>query len=207
MVTSATFWDRVAERYAARPIDDVPAYEASLERVRAYLAPGDRVLEVGCGTGTTALRLAPGVAELTALDISGEMVRIARGKAEAEGARNVSFARAGLEQARPEAAPFDAVLAFNLLHLLDDLPAALGRVRDLLRPGGLFISKTPALAERSVALRLVVPLMTALGRAPRVRFLRPEQLEAAVTGAGFEIVERGDYPQRPRSRFLVARRP
>lgn len=57
----ARFWNRVARRYARAKIGDPQGYERSLERTRALLGPGDRVLELGCGTGMTALRLAGSV--------------------------------------------------------------------------------------------------------------------------------------------------
>ncbi len=77
---SMRFWDRIAKRYAARQIKDVAAYEALLADVAARLNPGDRVLEIGCGTGGTAIRLASSVASYTATDFSAEMIRIARAK-------------------------------------------------------------------------------------------------------------------------------
>lgn len=74
------FWNRFADRYAARPIKDTAAYEALLADVAGRLHPTDRVLEIGCGTGGTAIRLAPVVAQFIATDFSAEMVRIANAK-------------------------------------------------------------------------------------------------------------------------------
>jgi len=70
------FWNRIAARYAARPLKNVPAYEATLADVASRLKGTDIVLEIGCGTGGTAIRLAPGVAQWTATDFSAEMVKI-----------------------------------------------------------------------------------------------------------------------------------
>ena len=57
MMTATNFWDKTAKKYARKPIDDLPAYEATLERVRSFLHADDRILEFGCGTGGTALAL------------------------------------------------------------------------------------------------------------------------------------------------------
>jgi ubiquinone/menaquinone biosynthesis C-methylase UbiE len=137
------FWDRIARKYAADPIADIAGYERTLERTRHYLKGDEAAFEFGCGTGTTALRLAPSVGRIVATDLSGEMIAIAREKAKAEGCSNATF-----EVARPEAAPwanesFDVAFGFNVLHLVTDREAALRGVHRLLRPGGLFISKTP----------------------------------------------------------------
>jgi ubiquinone/menaquinone biosynthesis C-methylase UbiE len=74
----ARFWDRAARKYAASPIGDMPGYERTLERTRHYLKPTDAAFEFGCGTGTTALNLAPSVARYVATDFAPEMIAIAR---------------------------------------------------------------------------------------------------------------------------------
>ncbi|MDX5401003.1 MAG: class I SAM-dependent methyltransferase, partial [Rhodobacterales bacterium] len=56
------FWNRVAQRYAARPLTNPAADEAMLTDAASRLSPQHRVLEIGCGTGGTAIRLAQGVA-------------------------------------------------------------------------------------------------------------------------------------------------
>jgi ubiquinone/menaquinone biosynthesis C-methylase UbiE len=80
MADDARFWDRIARKYARSAIADQAGYERTLERTRALLGPGDRVLELGCGTGTTALRLAGGVQDYVATDLSAGMIAIAKEK-------------------------------------------------------------------------------------------------------------------------------
>jgi ubiquinone/menaquinone biosynthesis C-methylase UbiE len=143
----ARFWDRTARRYAADPIKDMDGYERTLDRTRHYLNRTDAVLELGCGTGTTALRLAPHVSRMTATDLSDEMIAIAREKATAEACRNVEFAVATPDLAPWPDGSFDAVLAFNLWHLVADRALAFAQVHRLLKPGRLFVSKTPCLGE------------------------------------------------------------
>ena len=76
----AHFWDKIARRYATDPIKDVAGYERTLDRTLHYFSSTDTVLELGCGTGTTALRLAPHVSRMVAADLSGEMIKISRGR-------------------------------------------------------------------------------------------------------------------------------
>lgn len=205
----ARFWDRIARKYAAHKIGDVVGYERTLERTRHYLGGHEQAFEFGCGTGTTALKLAPSVAHITATDISGEMIKIAREKARTEGHGNVTF-----EVMRPESAPwpgesFDVVFGFNILHLLSDRAAVLKSVHRLLRPGGLFISKTPCLTEMSVLVRFAVPLMRLIGKAPaHVAFFSAEELEREIAAAEFEIVERARHGSRGKDfrPFVVARK-
>jgi 2-polyprenyl-3-methyl-5-hydroxy-6-metoxy-1,4-benzoquinol methylase len=204
--TPSRFWDRRAADYARKPVPDERAYEQTLERVRAHLLRNVRVLEIGCGTGTTALKLAASAREILATDYSEEMIAIARAKAHAGVVENVHFRTCTVHDAELGLGSFDVVLAMNLLHLLGDIPARLGRIHELLRPGGLFISKTPCLGDQGLVMRVVIPLMRALGIAPYVNFVSERSLTSDLSRAGFEIVETGMYPKKSRSFFVVARK-
>lgn len=142
-VSDARFWDRTSGRYARSTISDIAGYERTLERTRGLLRPQDRVLELGCGTGSTALRLADGVQSYLATDISTGMIAIAEQKLATEAIPGLSFLVATVEALAPETG-FNAVLGFSYLHLVRDLPGTLKHIRGLLAEGGLFISKTPA---------------------------------------------------------------
>ncbi len=202
--STAAFWNSLAKKYAARPVGDPAAYAETLDRVRAHLAPGAKVLEVGCGTGSTAILLAPAVAAYTATDVATKMLTIAQAKPEASGLPNLTFLEADTLSA-PEG-PFDAVLAFSLLHLVPDLRESLAALHARLAPNGLLISKTVCLAELGAWLRVLIPAMRAVGLAPPVWFLKRAELQQAIRDAGFEIVETGDYPEKRAAHFIVARK-
>ncbi|WIY27172.1 class I SAM-dependent methyltransferase [Parasedimentitalea psychrophila] len=209
MQQTTKFWDGIAEKYAKRPISDMAAYEYTLGRTRSYLGPEDQVLELGCGTGSTALSLADAVAQYTASDISGSMIAVGRGKAEAQNADTLNFVQAGVSEV--PTGRYDAVLAFNLLHLIEDLDGALSHIHTLLKPGGLLISKSFCRPQGGASwsyrlMRLILPLAQMLGKAPYVAFMSIAELEAAMTRAGFDIIETGNYPANPPNRYLVARR-
>lgn len=202
------FWDRKARKYAADPIKDMAGYERTLERTRQLIEGRAAVLEIGCGTGTTALRLAASVERLIGTDVSGEMIAIAREKAEREQCRNVEFVVADAATAPGAAGAYDAVLAFNVLHLVADRRAALGHVHRLLKPGGLLISKTPCLAEMSILIRLAVPVAQVFKQAPDVAFFDAGKLEADVAAAGFTVQERarhGSGRKDPRILIVAAK--
>ena len=76
-VSAATFWDKMADKYAKSKIEDISADELILEKTKGYLKASDSVLEIGCGTGLTEIKLATGVASYTASDVSVRMVEIA----------------------------------------------------------------------------------------------------------------------------------
>ncbi|MEL7046845.1 MAG: SAM-dependent methyltransferase, partial [Pseudomonadota bacterium] len=57
--TSAEFWDRVADRYSKRAIADPETHERKLHSTQALMRLEMKILEFGCGTGSTALLHAP----------------------------------------------------------------------------------------------------------------------------------------------------
>jgi len=204
----ARFWDRASRKYAQSAISDQAGYERSLDRTRALLGSGDRVLELGCGTGTTALRLAGGVQHYLATDISAGMIAIANEKHAAEPIPALVFRAATAEDLATDAARFDAVLAFNYLHLVRDLAGTLRHVHTLLAADGLFISKTPCLGDMNPLIRLALPAMRAIGKAPHVGVFRGAELSQQISAAGFDILAaeshatKGAY-NRP---YIVARK-
>ena len=185
----ARFWNWIARRYAGHTMSDPAGYEKSLARVIGLLAPTHEVLELGCGTGSTALRLAPHTGRLL-------------------------FELADADAPELGQARYDRVLAFNLLHLTADLDTALAGIVRALRPGGLLISKTPCIAELNPfavgGLRLLMPVLRAMGRAPYLQFLDEPRLRAAMQRAGLQVQaseRHGTGSGRDVRAFIVARKP
>mgnify|MGYP000055666468 CR=1 FL=1 len=207
MTADAVFWNRIAAKYSRSPVRNPTAYAETLAEVIALLDPRDRVLELGCGTGTTALKLAPHVRTMAATDISREMIAIAEEKRQAAGIANVGFATAGIVEPDADALPYDAVLAFNLLHLIGDLDAALAAIHAQLKPGGLFISKSACIAEMTWVIRPLIRVMQMVGKAPSVNVMSRRDLEAAIARAGLTLEQSRTFTGAPNSLFVVARKP
>lgn len=201
------FWDRLARKYARSKISDMPGYERTLERVRHYMKPTDEAYEFGCGTGTTALHLAPGVSRYLATDFSREMIAIAQEKARAEPRANLTFAVGAPDLTLPPDS-FDVALGFNVLHLVAERNAALSAIHRALKPNALFISKTPCLKDMNPMFRVLAPVMQAFGMAPYVGWFTAGELEQEVTAAGFSIVERARHGSGGKDAriFLVAQK-
>ncbi len=206
--SDARFWDRAARKYAARPIAAPAEYERTLDRTRALLKSSDHVLELGCGTGTTALRLADGVERYLATDISPEMIAIANQKHATTPIRGLTFRVATADTTAVDAGPFDAILGFNYLHLVRDLHGTLCRIHALLMADGVFISKTPCVGEMNPLVRLVLPALRAIGMAPHAGVFTSEKLREFLNAGGIEIVAAENHAtkgddHRP---YIVARK-
>lgn len=204
MTRSAAFWNRVAERYARRPLADEAAYRRKLDITREYFRPDMEVLEIGCGTGTTAIAHAPYVAHIRATDASEKMLAIAARRAAAENIGNVSFEQAFAEDLDVADGSIDAVLALNVLHLLDSPDAVLASVYRMLGPGGILVSNTVCLGDKSRWTRLAARLGGLLGLLPSIRFLSRDEVEDRLVAAGFEILHAW-LPDDALAVFIVAR--
>jgi ubiquinone/menaquinone biosynthesis C-methylase UbiE len=206
------FWDRIARKYAADKIADEAGYERTLARCLDYLKPAGKALEFACGTGTTALRLAPSVGSLIASDISAEMIAIAREKQAAAGPLNgaggLAFVQSSLATLPYPGESFDVIMGFSALHLVPDLREGLAQVHSLLKPGGLFISKTPCLGEMNPLILAALPVIRLLGKAPNVLVFTSGELQAAIAAVGFDLVavERHASKGKDTRPFIVARR-
>jgi ubiquinone/menaquinone biosynthesis C-methylase UbiE len=208
MPSKAKFWDKIAEKYAKQPISNQKAYEIKLDLTREYFTPDSKVLEFGCGTGSTALLHAPYVKQMDAIDVSPEMIRIAREKLEPAGIENVRFDVADMDRFQVQPSSYDAVLGLNILHLLDNRMAAMGRVYEALKPGGHFVSSTMCLREKLLfrMMEPLFPLMHSLGQWPRVRRFTAKQLQDDIEEIGFKTVHYWQ-PDKGPVLFIVGQKP
>jgi ubiquinone/menaquinone biosynthesis C-methylase UbiE len=203
-MTDTDFWDKAAHKYAKSAISDMAAYTQTMDRIKAILQPHHRVLELGCGTGSTALELASGVERYIGTDNSPGMIQIAQGKLPPN-LPHLSFAvhTAGDLPTGTN----DVILALNLLHLVDNLEEVLANVYAGLPSGGLFIAKTGLMKDGAWILSLVIPVMQMIGKAPFVGNLHETDLTKLLNNAGFEVTEtliqKGIVPRM----FTIARKP
>ena len=202
---SARFWDRIAERYSRDPIADEAAYRKKLEVTRGYFRPDMDVLEIGCGTGSTAILHAPYVKHILAIDISSKMIEIAQGKADAAGVANITFKQSTIDGFSAPDRSLDAVLALSVLHLLESRQAAIAKVHKMLKPGGIFVSSTACLGDTMKFFKLIGPIGKFFGLLPLVKVFTVKELADSITDAGFQIDHQWQ-PGKGKAVFIVAKK-
>ncbi|MDX1405794.1 MAG: class I SAM-dependent methyltransferase [Woeseiaceae bacterium] len=206
MNRSDAFWDRIAEKYARRPVADEAVYRKKLEVTRQYLTPESEVLEIGCGTGTSALHHAEVVKHIRAIDFSQNMIDIARRKAKEANVGNVTFEVCRIHELEVEDESLDAVLALNILHLVDDRQPVIDDIFRMLKPGGVLVSSTACLGDKLKFFKYIAPIGRFLGLMPLVRIFTADALRVSMVTAGFTIDH--DYqPEKSHAVFLVAKKP
>jgi ubiquinone/menaquinone biosynthesis C-methylase UbiE len=131
-------WDRAVAHYEdcwRRQL--LPAQDIMLEM--AQLQPGERVLDIACGTGLVTFRAAEAVGpegQVVGTDLSGEMVGTAAQLAAARGLTNTAFERGDAEDIQVDENHFDAVLCGLGLMYVPDPDKALTEMVRALKPGG-----------------------------------------------------------------------
>ena len=136
------------------------------------------------------------------------MLRIARGKAAAQGTENVRFHVGPFDDDVPyQPESFDGICAYSLLHLVTDRPAALKRIQRLLKPGGFFVSSTVCLGDSWVPYSPILTLMRWFGKAPHVAMLEKQSLVAEIGEAGFVQITQPDVGAPATIAFVIAEKP
>lgn len=208
MTTDAKFWDAIAEKYAAKPVENVSAFERKKAITREHLHAGSRVFELGCGTGSLALSMAPFSGHIHGLDFSAEMVRIAEQKKQAAGVTNVTFQHGALDELSLDSrGGFDCVWAYSILHLVPDRRRTLATLFALLKPGGSFIASNVCLAGTWVPYGPLIALLRWFGKAPMVHLYDRETLGREMREAGFVEIEEKDVGAGRTVAFIVAKKP
>jgi trans-aconitate methyltransferase len=129
-----------------------------------------------------------------------EMVKITKAK---PSGGNVRFVVSDVSNAF-DGGPLGAICAFNVLHLVNDLPEMLTRIHVHLKPCGQLICKIWCFTDMKWTLRALFPVLRVIGLFPVAASLGATQLRQLIRDAGFEIVgERlfGDYTNNP---YIVA---
>jgi SAM-dependent methyltransferase len=104
---------------------------------KAAFAPGERVVDIGCGGGATTIEIGRAVGaggEAIGVDVSQGLIETARQRA--AGAGNVRFLVADAGSAKLDGAPYDRLFSRFGIMFFPDFPAAFANLRKMLRNGG-----------------------------------------------------------------------
>ncbi|HUK58092.1 MAG TPA: metalloregulator ArsR/SmtB family transcription factor [Stellaceae bacterium] len=131
--TNAQDWDHIRSLHI-----DERDVEAALVSLLAD-EPIDDLLDVGTGTGRVLEVMAPRVERALGVDLSREMLAVARVNLERAGARNCAIRQGDMYQLPAPTASFDAVVVHQVLHYAERPARAIAEAARVLRPGGRLV--------------------------------------------------------------------
>jgi SAM-dependent methyltransferase len=129
----------------------------------SHLKPGMTVLELGCGAGHFTQELARSGADVVAIDVSPDLLQIARTNC---GAPNVKYQIENAYELSYDDAVFDSVVGSSVLHHLE-IERALRDVYRVLKPGGTIFFTEPNMLNPQIAVQKNIPwIKRKLGDSP-----------------------------------------
>jgi len=203
---SEKFWDNRAKEYEKKEIKWEKIHNKAVEETKQYLNSSDIVLDYACGTGIITAQVADYVKEIQAIDISSKMIDVAKRITNDRQIKNINFAQATIFEESFEKESFNVILAFNILHLLEDTEKVIQRINELLKPGGLFISETACMREKKSFLSIFLFFLSKIRVVPSIRFLKFSELESLIVNEKFQIVESRNLDQTSPTYYVVAKK-
>lgn len=169
-------------------------------------APGERIIDIGCGAGETSLELARAVGingSVLGVDLAGPLLEIARRRA--AGLEGVDFRQADAQTFSFEAGAYDAAFSRFGVMFFENPTAAFANVRRALKPGGRLafvcwrgLKENPVIRLPMEAARTLVPPQPRPepGAPGPFAFADPDRLRTILEDAGFSTVEIAPYDEK-----------
>jgi len=208
---SEKFWDKASKNYDTTEQRFEQIHSRVRDKTKVHLSSTDVVLDYGCGTGTKACELAGFVSEVLGIDISADMIELAKVKSSTHAIENVRFEQTTIFDEALKDASFDVVMAFNMLHTVPSPETVVERIHEVLKPGGLFISVTPCMAEKKsffVSLQIgIFRFLSKIGLVPiSFEFYGSSDVDGLIGSKGFQMIESESIFAGATSYFVVAKK-
>ena len=191
------FWSKNASGYDQSIIGKYwKIYPSLLDKIAQDIGTGGAVLEVATGTGLVALKIAGAADQVHAIDLSPQMIEVAKKKVEDTGIDNVAFSVEDAYALPFDDGMFDIVICNNALHNMKQPEDALSEIRRVLRPDGRFIAIIAGVGE-SLKFRIALTISTIVGQLPVFHKWNLDEFTDFIDKSGFAVVtkERLKHPE------------
>lgn len=206
MSRSEKFWDLISKSYAKQAISDKSTYNFKIEKINSELKQSDIVFDYGCGTGSLSIEISSKVKEIHAIDISSKMLDIAKQRINEKGIKNIKLKKSTIDDVEFLAGSYDAVIAVNIFHFIDDVGKDLIRTYEMLKPDGLLITETPCMGEDKKLANKIMYYLSRLGLIPKLNMLTFNRLENLISESGFSIEYKKNLSESPRDYLVLAKK-
>jgi len=139
--------------------------------------PNDVVLDFGCGPGYYTIELAKKAKRVVAVDLSSEMLKKARNKAEKAGVKNIQFLQSNGTNIQLDASSGDLILLVTVYHEVGESETVLKQFNRILKPEG----------------KLIIVEVIKKGIFPGAPVQNPEALKAEIEAGNFKLEQMQPY--------------
>lgn len=136
------FWNKTAGLYDLAESINGSVYREMCAITTRLVPPGAKVLDCAAGTGELSLAAAKKAETVLCTDLSENMLKTARRKAEQRHANNIAFEARNIFDLKDPDETYDIVIAGNVLHLLKNPQGAVRELYRVLKPGGKLLLPT-----------------------------------------------------------------
>ncbi len=206
MYKSEKFWDRLVKNYDKKTNDLGKDHINSVAKIKEYINEHKTILDLGCASGSIAINIAKNAKEVHGIDISSKMIQVAKRKAIELDIVNVKFTQSTIFDEDFSEESFDVILAFNVLHIVEDTQMVLKRISKLLKSGGLIISSTACLGEKKTLLTWLLSILTKVKVIPQINFYKISEFKGLLNNENFQIIETENEFQGSYSYLVVAKK-
>lgn len=205
MNQQAKFWNHMAEKYYKTPVKNPDAYKSKLDQISQLLDSNSDVLELGCGTGSTALLLSSEARQYDACDFSESMINIAKTRAIEDDIHNISFNVEDIETFSIPSEKYDLVMAHSVLHLIDDADSVVESMMGALKPNGYVVFSLVLLNDIPFPLRWLLRLGQKTGFVPHLVYQSEDELLSVLKRGQFQV--QTSWKIDKYNVFVIARKP
>ena len=203
------FWDKLVPRYDEFIEKNWKIYKSSLfDKITNDVNAGDTILEVACGPGLVALKIANRASKIYAVDISEPMIEKAKKKMQEMEIKNIEFSVEDAYSLPFDKEMFDTVICNMALHNMMEPQKALSEMRRVLKPGGRLIAIIVGIGE-SRKIKLGMTIFTFFTAFPVFHKLNLDEFANMITESGFAVVDK-EKIKHPEDRmpllYIVAER-
>lgn len=202
---STRFWDKLAPRFDKYEEKSEATYKLLTDRIQGYIGKDSLVCDFGCGTGLVSIPIAPYANRIKAIDISANMIDIAKAKTDKLGIGNIDYNQANIFNQNLTEGSFDVVIAAYIFHLIGDVSETLLRINKLLKPGGMLLSVTPCLGKAAM-LKAILSIAAFTGLVPKTKAFTVDDLEKQHGIASFDISESVCLNREGQQQFIAAKK-
>ena len=176
-----------------------------IESSKEFLEQDNYLLDLGCGSGAITNKLTKEAKAIDAIDISSGMLEFAKRQAE-ENSIGKNYIQISIFAERFKDETFDVILAFNVLHYIEDMPNHVVRINSLLKPNGIFISSTACMKEKRSLIRYLVSFLSKTGLVPKMISYKKVELETLIENGNFEVIKSERISKLPEYFIVMKKR-